>query len=118
MGEPVNFEITNTSATFYMCGEIYATAAYAGGEVPVKGYFGFAADGDADLIVDDIKLSAVYFTPFKYSENSQLKLRKMRGSGFDENLGVVLASTLGEGNTVRNCRKGSKWVAHSAKRTM
>ncbi len=47
-------EITTTSATYSINGIDYATATYNEGDVPNRGYFGFAKYGDVNITVENV----------------------------------------------------------------
>ncbi|GCL60880.1 hypothetical protein [Microcystis aeruginosa] len=49
-------KITTTSATYSINGIDYATATYKEGEVPNRGYFGFAKFGTENITVENVAL--------------------------------------------------------------
>ncbi|WP_423226810.1 cadmium-containing carbonic anhydrase [Candidatus Amarolinea aalborgensis] len=61
--------ITTTSATYYIAGKEYATATYRYGDVPERGYFGFATYGGENITVENVSpvsLDPVSFLKAKF----------------------------------------------------
>lgn len=56
--------IFSTSATYFINGIEYATATYEEGQIPVKGYFGFANYGVANITVENVEIDDFVAPPF------------------------------------------------------
>ncbi len=59
----VECKITATSATYSINGKDYATATYKEGDVPLRGYFGFATYNPMNITVENVHVGAQQTTP-------------------------------------------------------